>query len=260
MTDCDDADCWATCGRAPVSEKGLCADGIDNDGDQLVDCDDPDCSIDPLCLSGESGTTATPSKAPVKAPTSAPAPPPVQALPSVPRFNPRCNLNKGCKRRGLTSGLCCPSRQGIFLNCCVEALSTEAGFCTDGIDNDGDGKIDCADEQCQNDPACQFSSPMCANNPSCSQLAGDCCPTSTGVFLKCCYERSLPSEVGYCFDNVNNDSDQDFDCTDKDCKNLDRCKYIGLNPNCRNNPGCASTGLCCPQLSGIYHSCCADSI
>ncbi|MEM7246076.1 MAG: M14 family zinc carboxypeptidase [Acidobacteriota bacterium] len=38
--DCDDADC--TCIE-------ICDDGVDNDRDGLTDCDDPDCSDDPAC-------------------------------------------------------------------------------------------------------------------------------------------------------------------------------------------------------------------
>lgn len=42
-------DCPQDCGPAPLSEVGLCTDGIDNDCDDLIDCDDPDCASDPAC-------------------------------------------------------------------------------------------------------------------------------------------------------------------------------------------------------------------
>jgi hypothetical protein len=32
-----------------------CADGRDNDGDQLIDCDDPDCRARPFCASAKDG-------------------------------------------------------------------------------------------------------------------------------------------------------------------------------------------------------------
>ncbi len=41
LVDCDDPDCGDGCER--------CADLRDNDGDALVDCDDPDCSEAPVC-------------------------------------------------------------------------------------------------------------------------------------------------------------------------------------------------------------------
>jgi len=31
----------------PASESGLCADGIDNDGDFNIDCYDPECGCTP---------------------------------------------------------------------------------------------------------------------------------------------------------------------------------------------------------------------
>lgn len=36
----------------------VCTDGIDNDGDKLVDCSDPDCATDPAC--GKTGTGCSP--------------------------------------------------------------------------------------------------------------------------------------------------------------------------------------------------------
>lgn len=41
--------CAQDCGTPPADETGLCDDGIDNDCDGLVDCDDGDCSGDAAC-------------------------------------------------------------------------------------------------------------------------------------------------------------------------------------------------------------------
>ncbi len=38
--------------RAALPET--CDDGVDNDGDTLIDCNDPDCSTDPACAGGSS--------------------------------------------------------------------------------------------------------------------------------------------------------------------------------------------------------------
>ncbi|HVM97682.1 MAG TPA: hypothetical protein VMT89_14905 [Candidatus Acidoferrales bacterium] len=37
--------------------------------------------------------------------------------------------------------------------------TSEAGLCTDGLDNEPDGLIDCADPDCATDPACTRSTP-----------------------------------------------------------------------------------------------------
>jgi len=50
LIDCDDPDCDCT---PPPTE--ICDNGIDDDGDKLIDCDDPDCDCTPegqLCSPG----------------------------------------------------------------------------------------------------------------------------------------------------------------------------------------------------------------
>ena len=47
----DSENCSVDCGEPSVSET-ICGDSIDNDGDGLIDCVDPDCSNDPACQSG----------------------------------------------------------------------------------------------------------------------------------------------------------------------------------------------------------------
>jgi len=43
--------CAADCGTPPSVETGLCTDGVDNDCDLFVDCDDSDCAGDAACVS-----------------------------------------------------------------------------------------------------------------------------------------------------------------------------------------------------------------
>ncbi len=47
LIDCDDPDCV----NDPSCQGELedCDDGLDNDGDGFIDCDDPDCALDPAC-------------------------------------------------------------------------------------------------------------------------------------------------------------------------------------------------------------------
>ncbi|MCC6558019.1 MAG: hypothetical protein IT372_34160 [Polyangiaceae bacterium] len=50
LPDCADPDCYleAACGEAAVEVD--CGDGVDDDGDGISDCADPDCAGDPACL------------------------------------------------------------------------------------------------------------------------------------------------------------------------------------------------------------------
>lgn len=52
LIDCDDPDCAEDPYCLPPPEN--CANGIDDDGDGLIDCDDPDCKESRLCLPGPS--------------------------------------------------------------------------------------------------------------------------------------------------------------------------------------------------------------
>jgi len=71
------------------------------------------------------------------------------------------------------------------------AAGGDPEICDDGVDNDGDGYIDCADTDCIGDPAC----------------SGGCVPSP---------------EI--CDDGIDNDCDGKADCSDrKDCKNFPGC-------------------------------------
>jgi hypothetical protein len=48
----DSCNCSDDCGQHPESETGLCADGVDNDCDGPIDCEDFDCTNDPVCIGG----------------------------------------------------------------------------------------------------------------------------------------------------------------------------------------------------------------
>lgn len=72
---------------------------------------------------------------------------------------------------------------------CQNVVLSEEGYCSDGVDQDGDGMIDCDDPDCANDPACGTAgaqSALCAVNARCVHLADVCCPTKDGTYLDCC--------------------------------------------------------------------------
>ncbi len=47
LVDCDDPDCAND--PACQVQTEICDNRIDDDGDRLVDCEDPDCANDPAC-------------------------------------------------------------------------------------------------------------------------------------------------------------------------------------------------------------------
>jgi hypothetical protein len=50
--------------------------------------------------------------------------------------------------------------EGVCTNTCFAGTGTETGNCDDGIDNDNDNAVDCADAECLGDPACVAQAPL----------------------------------------------------------------------------------------------------
>jgi hypothetical protein len=167
-----------------------------------------------------------------------------------------CDLNPGCSALGML-GSCCPSADGVFLNCCEREFA-------------------------------QYQV-----HPACSHLTNDCCPTETGVFLDCCSEdASLDNitfpqqpELAQCSNfpkcaNLAGKSKtramrlhrksmllkpetnplmlgSDDCCPTRDGIYLYCCERI--DSQCQSHPGCATLWLqneCCPTVDGVYLNCC----
>ncbi len=141
MVDCADADCKDSpackVGSGPENTNARCSDWFDNDGDGFIDCDDPDCE----------GQGITVCKGSWKAPAQ----------------NDNANVPTGPAADD--TGL--PDLPGDMS---TEDLIGKYGdidgerndeVCSDGIDNDGDGKVDCADFGCRFDPDVS----VCRGNP-----------------------------------------------------------------------------------------------
>jgi hypothetical protein len=134
LADCADADCFdaETCeaGGTDENTEAACRDWLDNDGDGAVDCDDQDCQSPGIRACGGSwsgGSTTATSSAPEDLPELAAG----QSLEDL-----------------------------IGTNGDVDGERSDE-TCADGIDNDLDGRMDCADIGCRFNPAvtvCQASS------------------------------------------------------------------------------------------------------
>ena len=120
LVDCEDlVDCGDAPECAPLPTE-ICDDGIDNDGDELADCEDDDCFADPGCGA-----------------------PPAEIC------------DDGIDNDGDELIDCEDLVDCGDLAECVGPEET----CDDGIDNDGDAFVDCEDNDCFADPDCDVECP-----------------------------------------------------------------------------------------------------
>lgn len=98
--------------------------------------------------------------------------------------------------------------------------------CTNGLDDDGDGKIDCQDTDCSSQPSCQTQPPPietnCTNKiDDDSDLLIDCADPDCIGHSACQIKPSGPVEI--CNNNLDDDQDGAIDCADSDCVNFSGC-------------------------------------
>jgi hypothetical protein len=248
FTDCADFDCadYAFCGETgsdPAHADLLCSDGIDNDGNGYTDCDDFDCKF---------GCTVTVCPGQEKSPTDC-----ADGIDNDSDGKTDC-ADRGCKDcipacaatgSENTVALCtngqdddgdgkidcrdtdCISVAGMPtcaddpVKCCNNHSESTAENtvlrCKDGIDNDNDPWIDCADRDCRGIGDCAEDS-----DARCSDLVDndgdgfiDCLDTdcTTNVAVTVCGAVSPENTDVKCADGIDNDNDTKIDCADTDC-------------------------------------------
>lgn len=138
MVDCADHDCASdkacTVGSGPENTNERCSDWFDNDGDGFVDCDDPDCEGPGVRVC--KGSWTGPAE-------GASAPAAAAGGDEIPELKDGMGLEDLIGKGGDVDG----------------ERSDEV--CADGIDNDRDGRVDCADYGCRFDPDVT----VCRGNP-----------------------------------------------------------------------------------------------
>lgn len=228
-TDCEDTDCYN-----PANQRGVyvcqrettnkdCSDNADNDGDGMIDCADPDCQGESIVVCN--GTTPV-VIAPAQFTTLA---------------NARCSngLNDDAGGNFIDCGDRSCSGNPEVTHCYDAVRENTNALCADGIDNDLDGRIDCADFNCQAEGivVCNGNTPVAVDPAQYAALTTARCtdginnddpgnpngPKDCADF-SCMY---TPDSAGancentdaQCMDNVDNDSDTFTDCNDNSCRN-----------------------------------------
>jgi len=95
---------------------------------------------------------------------------------------------------------------------------TPAENCTNGADDDGDGRVDCADADCASAPNCQSASENCTNN-----LDDDGDGLVDCDDADCRQTAACQTATETCGNGVDDDSDGFVDCDDADCNGHAYC-------------------------------------
>ena len=192
LIDCLDPGCGNLCSE---DNSTTCNDGIDNDNDGMIDCDDDSC----LTQSGQF-TSKEPDNCPdlnngefvfsfgsdaieisIDGGLSYVNDTVITGLSSGTYLIFYRDVNTLCEQESFFSP--------IVLDDALECMEVTPEECSDGIDNDGDGLLDCDDSDCNGLDVCSLSE----------------------------------SSTGACQDGVDNDGDGLTDCQDSDCRFFDFC-------------------------------------
>ncbi|MBJ93440.1 MAG: hypothetical protein CMP23_03095 [Rickettsiales bacterium] len=217
--------CGGTC-SGPETET-ICDDGIDDDSDGLVDCDDADCFIDPQC--------------------------------QIPSTEGDCDNSFDDDLDGATD--CDDSDCLLDPNCLGPTVELD---CENNLDDDSDGLTDCNDGDCAASPACQGPGVEQCNNNLDDDGDGlvDCDDADCFADPIC-----LNPNVEDCQNSIDDDGDGAVDCDDAECTFEPACDSGGGDcctangtPGCSDEPGedcvCAADPYCCNNL---WDSICANT-
>lgn len=208
--DCDDPACAdaTNCLPPPVE---ICGDSIDNDNNGLTDCSDPACIGTGNCES------------------------PVAELCNDQIDNngdglldcedPICSTATHCLRERCRDGI---DNNGDGLTDCDDPLCSDTRFCRsppveicdDNIDNDNSGETDCDDNKCADSARCNqhhaHDSERCRNGiDDNNDGLVDCSDPQ-------CMDRAA-CLVEICNNDLDDDADGRIDCEDRECRELPAC-------------------------------------
>ena len=213
-----------------LSKESNCADKKDDDQDGRIDCEDEDCAIDTACKVACAAGTADCDKDSVN----------------------KCevNVNTDVNNCGVC-GTKCLTEQTCQAGKCVTLPPVKEILCTDAKDNDGDGQVDCADNDCITNDVCAL---YCTSEKYCverqlgdSCVANKCTSKPTIVSLDKCQGVGYNWVEGQSYKLMN---DIKLDATSAVCLQPTKSK-ITLDCNNKKISGNNGVGIFLEQLNGV---------
>ena len=168
-------------------------------------------------------------------------------------------LDDDCNHATDCLDLTCAGRTCIGGGTCsnLTCRATTEVLCTDGLDNDGDGLIDCADPECPAGATCDDSNActtgdQCGADGGCVQLAALTCTTPPGA----CYSAAglCQADAGCVYTPRLGTCDDGLFCTGNDtCSSSATC--AGTPRSCAAPTNvCLAPGLCNESAKGCLYS------
>ncbi|MFH2009389.1 MAG: hypothetical protein ABI333_22550 [bacterium] len=212
LIDCDDPQCTGHAYCNPYRELD-CDNGVDDDGDGQIDCDDSDCQLTQVCnrdteLACKDGQDNDhDGLIDCQDPDCWGAPGPC--------FEQQCCDGIDNDGDGLTD---CEDPDCAPCSC----SATEEWNCTNGVDDDGDGLKDCEDDDCAGRAVCVIVE-VCNNGEDDDGNGLADCADPACLTNPYCLELN-------CFDGEDNDGNGLVDCDDPQCANAPACQ---TNSHCQ---------------------------
>ena len=130
----------------------ICDDGMDNDGDGFIDCADSDCKpiLSDVAITQPTCVNKTGGQIVITASSSSTLEYSITNEPSWQSNNTFSNLGVGQYTVRVRNASGCTTE--YTSNPVILDFETCLEICDDGIDNDGDGDVDCDDSDCKNIP------------------------------------------------------------------------------------------------------------
>jgi hypothetical protein len=104
---------------------------------------------------------------------------------------------------------------------CIGEPPSPFESCGNGIDDDCDRQIDCADLDCRGSSGCPTCVPRSPTEVDCFDRIDDDCDARTDCDDSDCARLCMRVEI--CDDRIDNDGDGRVDCADPDCRMSPRC-------------------------------------
>jgi MYXO-CTERM domain-containing protein len=129
---------------------------------------------------------------------------------------------RGTGGNGCPDGLVCTSKDSSLGKCVKDSTpETTDAACSDGKDNDGDGKVDCDDPDCKGEKVTVCAATKESSDADCADGKDN---DGNGLIdckdPNCIGSKPCPAENTNetCSDGKDNDNDGLIDCSDPDCK------------------------------------------